>query len=430
MISTQSEQNKNTTQFLPRSAHERIEALDILRGVAILGILIVNMGVFAYPFLGYQIMGGTPWDDTTNKITEHLIRFFAEGKFYSLFSLLFGAGIMLQFQRAESRNVNFKPYYLRRIGILLIIGLLHALLFWMGDILTLYALCGFGLLLFINRKPKTILIWTVIFLMIPTIVVVAFYGLMQFVQSMPEFADDIDQQIEGQQAFASWLIEGAYAAYRDGTYGQIFAFRAIEFAIVLGSGIFWFPNVFAMMLIGIYAIKKDLINRMIVDKEFTLRIFKLFLIIGIPINGLFTVSYALMDPIRTNIWYVLTYFSFSFAGLTLSLAYISGIILLLRSERWQKRWKPLASVGRMALTNYLLQTVICTTLFYSYGFGLYGSVGPAVGLVITILIFSLQLNLSPVWLRYFHYGPVEWVWRSLTYKEVQPFRRGESERNN
>ncbi len=414
----------------PRSSTERIEALDILRGFAIFGILLVNMGVFAYPFLGYQIMGGTPWDDTTNKITEHLIRFFAEGKFYSLFSLLFGVGIMLQFQRAESRDVNFKPYYLRRIGILLIIGLLHALLFWMGDILTIYALCGFGLLLFIKRKPKTLLIWTVIFLMLPTIIVLAFYGLMQSLQSMPEFAADFDQQIEGQKAFAAWLIEGAYNAYRDGTYGQIFIFRAIEFGIVLGSGIFWFPNVFAMMLIGIYTVKKDIINRMIDDREFTVRIFKVFLVFGIPINGLFTVSYALMDPIRTNIWYVLTYFSFSFAGLTLSLAYISGIILLLRSERWQQRWKPLASVGKMALTNYLLQTVICTTLFYSYGFGLYGSVGPAVGLGITVLIFSLQLYISPVWLRYFNYGPVEWVWRSLTYKKVQAFRRDEAERNN
>lgn len=423
MTLNESHQHTKLSGLHPRSSTERIVALDILRGVAILGILLVNMGVFAYPFLGYQIMGGTPWDDTTNKITEHLIRFFAEGKFYSLFSLLFGVGIMLQFQRAESRNVNFKPFYLRRIGVLLIIGLLHALLFWMGDILTLYALCGVGLLLFINRKPKTILIWTVICLLLPTLFVGAIYGLMQLAQSVPEAAADMDQQIESQKAFATWLIEGAYNAYRDGTYGQIFTFRAIEFGIVMASGIFWFPNVFAMMLIGIYAVKKDLINKMIVDKEFTLRILKLFLIIGIPINGLYTVSFSLMDPIRMNVWYVLTYFSFSFAGLTLSLAYISGIILLLRSERWQKRWEAFSSVGRMALTNYLLQTVICTTLFYSYGFGLYGSVGPAAGLGITVLIFSLQLYISPVWLRYFHYGPVEWVWRSLTYKKLQQFRK-------
>ncbi len=418
-----SPQNDTSTELHPRSSQERIETLDILRGFAIFGILLVNMGVFAYPFLGYQIMGGSPWDDTFNRITEQVIRFFAEGKFYSLFALLFGIGILLQFERAKSRDINFKPYYLRRISILLVMGLLHAFLFWMGDILMVYALCGFGLLLFINRKPKTIFIWAIICFFIPLLFVSAIYGLMNLALSVSEAAGDIEQHIEAQEAFATWLIEGAYAAYRDGTIGQIFIFRALEFGIVFGSGIFWFPNVFAIMLIGVYAVKKNLIQKTLKERDFTLRMFKILLIVGIFVNGLYTVSYALMDPLRVNIWYVLTYFSFSFAGATLALAYVSGIILLLNSEHWQKRLKPFAFVGKMALTNYLLQTVICTTLFYNYGFGLYGSVGPLPGVAITILIFSLQVYLSPVWLRYFHYGPVEWLWRSLTYKKRQPFSR-------
>jgi uncharacterized protein len=416
-------QNDTSSELHPRTSTERILTLDILRGVAIFGILLVNMGIFAYPFLGYQIMGGSPWDDTTSKITEHLIRFLAEGKFYSLFSLLFGIGIMLQYQRAESRNRRFTPYYLRRIGVLLIIGLLHALLLWMGDILTLYALCGFALLLFIHRKAKTILVWAVISLALPVLLVFGIFLLMQFAMSVPEAAAEIEQQVEGQRAFATWLIEGAYAAYRDGSFGEIFVFRAIEFGIVLASGIFWFPNVFAMMLIGFYMMKKDFLTRMLTDARFTRKLFLVFLLIGIPVNVLYAVSYALMDPIRTNIWYLVTYFTFGLSGMTLSLAYASGIILLLGPGRWQKFGNSLAAVGRMALTNYLMQSVICTTLFYSYGFGLYGSVGPAQGVGITILIFGLQLYISPRWLRHFHYGPIEWLWRSITYREIQPFKK-------
>jgi uncharacterized protein len=423
MNSEPTQQNGSKPDLSPREQHERIETLDILRGFAIFGILVVNMGIFAYPFLGYQIMGGSPWDDTVNSIAENLIRFFAEGKFYSIFSMLFGAGIVLQFTRAESRGVKFKPYYLRRMSVLLIIGLFHALLFWMGDILALYAFCGFALLLFLKRKPRTLIIWIVIFLLIPILLVAGLFGLMSLAETATDAAEDIEQQLEGQKAFATWLIDGAYAAYRDGTIGQIFIFRAIEYAIVLLSGIFWFPNVFAMMLIGVYAMKTGMLTRMLDDRMLTVRLFFICFVTGIVFNVLYAYSYAVMDPIRTNVWYVLMYVGIAIGAPSLAISYISGIVLLSHKAAWHKRLQSLAPVGKMALSNYLLHTIICTTLFYNYGFGLYGSVGPAAGFGIAILIFSMQIYLSPVWLRYFHYGPVEWLWRTLTYKKRQPFKR-------
>ncbi len=412
------------SNFKPTNIPERLEYLDVLRGLAIFGILFVNMMYYAHPYVYYQIIGGVPWDNTIDRVTELGIRFIAEGKFITMLAMLFGIGMVIQMERAESKGVPFFPFYFRRMTILLLLGAVHAFLIWMGDILLAYALMGFVILfIFRNRKPKTIIIWGAICLLIPFLLASFLFGLAYLASLEPEMAQEMEQGAAQQIEFGKNLVERSLEAYGAGSFGEIMKVRALDVALMYAFGIFWMPVAFALMLFGV-AVGKTGIPRRLDDHTGLLnKVFRWGLIVGVIGNTMALFGYIYSDPVEGDLWWIMMYFGIAIGSPALSLFYMTAVIRLYRNGALPAFFKRLSAVGRMALSNYILQSIICTLLFYNYGFGLYGAIGPAAGIVITIAIFALQLFISPLWLQSFHYGPIEWIWRTCTYMKLQPFRK-------
>ena len=181
-------------------------------------------------------------------------------------------------------------------------------------------------------------------------------------------------------------------------------------------------NVLAMMLLGLYAGARRIFDDIPHHLPFIRKLWIWGLIVGVIGNLVYVIAGQAANRSDPSPQLILALVGQTFGAPALSLFYMTSLVLLTQTVTWERRLRPLASVGRMAISNYLLQTLICTTLFYGYGFGLYGQVGAATGVLLTIAIYALQIPLSVWWLRHFRFGPVEWLWRSLTYGEWQPMR--------
>ena len=389
----------------PVLRQERIEAIDILRGLAILGILIVNMGLFSLP-------EGTAVDGTA----QRLIYFFAQEKFKALFAFLFGLGLAVQLMRADARGARFLPRYARRLFVLFLIGVAHFLFLWDGDILHDYAENGVILLFFRRRSLNTVLVWAGLFLAVP----VCFYGLTTY--------DAVTHHVNPQlRRWISWETDtdprqtsDEQRIYSSGTYGEMVSLRAGELPQDLTPDIDD-AFVLAAFLLGLYAGRRRIFHDVPAHLPFIRRVQRWGLIIGVAGNAAFAVGGS-FDPSPTSVTQNVGRLCLVVAAPAMMLFYASTIILLTQREIWRRRLAPLAAVGRTALSNYLLQSLICTTIFYSYGLALFGKVGPSLGLLLTITIFLIQIPVSVWWLKRFQFGPVEWLWRSLTYWQRQPMR--------
>ena len=405
----------------PTSEAERIKIVDIVRGFAVFGILVVNMAWFNSPVYLY-VMDVHWWTGTADRITTWFIRFFAEGKFYSLFSFLFGLGLTLQVTRAEARNARFAPLYRRRLSFLLLIGLVHGFLVWAGDILAAYALLGFLLLLFRNRKPKTLLIWAIICLSIPVLLtglgVVALELGRSFPQSSQQIEASFAQSAEGYRE----LTEQSLRNYSQGSFADIMTQRIKDLGFMYFALVFIGPNIFALFLFGMYVGKRGYFQDIVAHLPLVRRAIWYGLVFGLVGNAVYVIAREYSNPAVPTLMSFVSSAAFFVGGPALCIFYLSSLIMLAQNQVWMKRLSPLAAVGRTAVSNYLFQSLICTTIFYSYGFSLYGKVGPALGVVFTVAIFILQLYLSRWWLQRFRFGPVEWLWRSFTYRKVQPMR--------
>ncbi len=223
---------ENVTTGAPGSAgpvrqSERIQIVDILRGFALFGILLVNMELFSHPIQSFVLPAdpNMPWYD---QVAQWLVRFLAEGKFYALFSFLFGLGLTLQMGRVEARGGRFAPLYARRLLVLLVIGVIHAFFIWIGDILMLYALLGFVLLLFRKAKPRTLLIWAVIFWALPILFNFGSAGLIALARSDPGAGAQIDTVFANQIVAYQAEAVHALAVYSGGTFAEITAQRASD----------------------------------------------------------------------------------------------------------------------------------------------------------------------------------------------------------
>ncbi len=393
----------------PTNREERIALLDVLRGFAIFGILLFNMSFFSAPL--YLEMAGMEWGSgTTDRVTEVLIRFFIQGKFYSLFAFLFGLGFAIQMLRAEAKGVRFGPLYRRRLLALLLIGLAHAYLIWMGDILTIYALLGFLLFFFRSRKPKTLLVWAVILLLVPVLLTA---GMVMVAGGQALFGSPEDFAI---------LVQNSMNAYSEGSFSEIMAQRAGDAFFVTMGGLFSGPGILAMFLLGAHFGRQQLFQDTASRLFLFRRIWLWGLGLGLVGNLIFTISMEYANPISPSMWTLVGTLGYTFGAPGLCFFYISSFVLLWQNPAWQRRLSPLAAVGRMALSNYLFQSVVCTMIFYRYGLGFYGQIGPAYGAGLTVLLFALQVLLSRWWVRHFRFGPAEWFWRTLTYGRLQPMR--------
>lgn len=399
----------NINRQKPTQFHERIEFVDILRGFALIGVLFMNMNAYSgHEFTLTQIPNGL------NKIVVFALQFFFQAKFYSLFSFLFGWGMATQLARAKTRGSRFIPYYLRRNFLLLLIGFIHAVMIWDGDILVVYATLSFLLLLFRNRSPKTILL------------VAAACLTLSIVMVLP--GETMDGVRAWYYELTSFLRQDThpFQLYATGTYWEILKFRADPFFSMYANSIYWFGNIFSMFLLGLYVGKRGIFKNISEHRTLIRKVLWTGLVIGVVFNGIF---------LKTNLdpsWVPEAYRRLATSGArtigapALMLFYVSAIITLLRKESWRSRLSQLAPVGKMALSNYLTQSVVCTLIFYNYGLGLYGEISPTVGLILSTFIYIGQMRFSAYWLDRYQFGPVEWVWRSLAYGVRQPLRQGQT----
>ena len=390
-------------EMMPVQPKERITMVDVLRGVSMFGVLMMNMHVYAGDFANYNTLG------TIDRAAWLFTRFFAQAKFYTLLSFLFGWGMSIQMRRAEERGAGFLGVYVRRLLALLLIGLVHAILVWSGDILVTYALLGFFLILFRKRSDAVILIAVVICLLIP--VIISTPGPVEpFMDSYNEWLDTLRAPV---------MADRQAGIYENGTYGEFVAHRLLELRSGLSAFVYWATHVLGMFLIGLYVGRR----RIFTNASDNLTLFRktmwIGFIIGLPLNYLWVATTAgIIDvPLQYNALAVRG--ARTIAGSSLSLAYASTLVLLLQKRDWQNLFSPLASIGRTALSTYLLQSVVFTLVFYSYGLGFFGETGPAVGLILTLVFFRIQISLSRWWLDRYKYGPMEWVWRSMTYGKPQ-----------
>ncbi len=440
--STAADQRPSAQPVLPA---ERFFAVDVLRGFALLGILAMNIVLFGWPSPAYSNPmrgGGFTGIDRAIWFFNHLV---FEAKMMTIFSMLFGAGLVLMDQRAEARGARIGWIYYRRIFWLLMIGLVHSYLIWDGDILVLYAQTGFFLFFFRNARPRTLIVLGVVAMLV---IVPIVWGLGAGITYLKDTTARVDAQIkagEKPDLFEKQLRDIWTTSLRDeitpnaerkakdwneelsiyrGSYPGIVkykAFRVLMEQIVgflIGGGLF----AASRMLVGMGLMKLGVFSAQRSD-----RFYAWMLVLGYGL-GLPLLIFDGVEMIKNE--FSFDYFimdggvNFNLVGsLIVALGHVGLVMLIVKKGALQWLTKRLAAVGRMALSNYLFDSIFCTTLFYGYGFGLFGHVNRTglAGIVLAIWVF--QLLVSPIWLAHFRYGPAEWLWRSLTYWRLQPLRQ-------
>jgi uncharacterized protein len=414
-----------STKIQPVQSSGRIEIVDFIRGFALFGILMVNMPLMNAPFtteIGEFIL----WKDPANHSAITFIRLFFTGKFYTIFSMLFGIGFYLFIRKAEEGNRQIVSLYRFRLLWLLIFGILHIVFLWYGDILLIYALAGFIMVWFRKKSVKTLVIWAAIFMSVPVLLTSFFAFIISVAQQMPGASEEIGHSFHEAFVNMKLLTENALKVYPNGTFSEIIRMRLSEYANMAGAIIFFIPNVLAMFLVGMALAKKEVFSRLSVQMAFFKKMFLFALPVAIAGNigfVYFAQNSSMVKLSYNSAFYVA---GMSIGGVALALVYISLIALSFQKIYPSGFAKAIISTGKMALTNYIMQSVICTTLFFSYGFGLYGKVNIWQGIILTVVIFFVQVVFSQFFMKRFQYGPFEWLWRSLTYRRVQKMKRTNS----
>ncbi|GIP33806.1 DUF418 domain-containing protein [Paenibacillus sp. J2TS4] len=396
----------------PIVADERIQLLDIARGLAILGILFVNITFYSSSLqaIQYQI---ELWPDFWNQAVKKFLDIVITGKFIAIFAFLFGYGMILFKDRAGQKGRRFGALYSRRLLALLIFGLLHGWFIWFGDILVHYALLGFVLLIFHKCKPKTLLIWAILLIMlIPVLMLISSGESAATPKISPEFQQLIQQFIERDQAI-----------YGSGSFAAIQQQRILDWYASVMNQLIFYPQILGLFLMGAYFAKRKLFHDLSANRPVLTKICLWTGGIGLT-SILLPILLELTARTSAAGWIdKLNVFHYLLGSPSIGLFYITLLALLVRKKAWEQALEPLANVGRMAFTNYIMQSVLCTLIFYSYGLGWYGQVGPLTGSLIALIVFGLQLLFSALWLRRFKMGPLEWIWRTVTYLSVSPNRK-------
>ncbi|MDG5788588.1 DUF418 domain-containing protein [Evansella sp. AB-P1] len=391
----------------PTLQNERIVKLDIIRAIALFGILMVNMKFFSTPIIQLESTNESLFTSTIDQISTWFIFIFAEVKFISMFSMLFGIGFLLFMERGEKKGIEVKSIFRRRLVVLLFIGLIHLLFLWHGDILVIYAIVGFALLSKRMKEPQTHLKSAFIWIGVPTVLMFLLAGLMFLAnQAMTEEVQTMPPNIS---------VEEIIITYSEGTIGEIFIQRLEDISLVYVGNIFLAAVVFGLFSFGMYLWKTGIFTKTEEQLPRIRKIAKVSFIIGLLSLIVASLGKTFVDG-GDSPWYFLQYGSLFIQGPAWSIFYVMSILLLLQKKgRFFKYSKYLQPVGQMALTNYLMQTIICTFIFYSYGLGLFGRVGPFYGILLTLGIYCLQIVWSNLWMKHFKFGPMEWLWRRLTY---------------
>ena len=380
---------------------KRYLILDALRGFALLGIILANFPEFSL-WTFADPAAHTPLD----RVVRALQYFFIDGKFYTLFSLLFGIGFSIQLENAGQRTGTFY----RRMSVLFVIGLLHLLFLWSGDILMLYAAMGMLLPLFRRLPSKGLLAAAGAFLVLPIISDALF----------PHLADPLEAGYMGlsdrfgisEVGFAAWLrdIDGY------GDMSRFLRMGAVERMWEFVSSHRYF-KVLGLFLLGYVIGRQRLFADLTAYRTLMKRVLTCGLALGLPVSALYT--WSCMEggsTVLRDVFYLLSVYP-------MGLAYAAGFTLLFERRPGAPAWRLFGSTGRMACTNYLGQSVFGILLFYGIGLGWGAGVDLLTTELIALGVYVFQMIFSHFWLKRFRYGPVEWVWRMITYRQRLPMLR-------
>jgi uncharacterized protein len=424
--------------FGPVTTGDRIEGIDTLRGFALLGILVMNITGMAFPFAAYfnpMVYGGSTGVNFGAWVFAHL---FFDLKMMGIFSMLFGAGLILMTERAQTAGRPFGRIYYRRIFWLLLFGLAHAYLLWHGDILVTYALCGSFLYLFRRRSARTLIISGLSVLVFGALLSTGggfaqgqLRTVVQEIETKVAAGEEmtprrqalIDQWEGVRHSFAPTPeeIDKTVETMR-GRSGDVLKANVRE-AIGMHTQaipfmLFW--RAMALMLLGMGLMKAGVFTA-----QRSRRFYRNWVIVGfglgLPVIALGIWQWRLHDYDFISSFLVDSQYNY-FASVLVSMAYVGLAMLVCQSGKLAGMRARLAAVGRMALTNYVLQSVIGVTIFYGYGLSLYGRIGRFNLWWFILGIWILQLVISPWWLSRYRFGPAEWLWRTLTYWRKQPMR--------
>jgi uncharacterized protein len=399
----------------------------------------MNIYAFAMPFVAYSnplAFGGTePW----NIGTWYFTHIFFDQKFMTIFSLLFGAGLIMMMTRAEARGVTYAGVWYRRSFWLLLIGALHGYLIWMGDILFHYALVGMLVFLFRKRSPKSLILIAVLLLSVAPLLNLSggvYMAKLQVAGTEIEALQDAGEALseEQQEQLAEWQemsvflgdpaeqVKNDIEGYSQ-SYPAVVSYRQPTVTMLQTQATFFFIiwRVGGVMLLGMALMKLGIIDGLR-DSGYYKKMMLAGYGIGLPI-----VVYSAWN-LWSHQWEPMWTFRVGMipnyvGSLFVALGHIGLVMTLIKSGAASRLMARFAAVGRMAFTNYLMHSVILTTVFYGYGLGLYADVPRAWQMAFVVAVIGFQLWFSPIWLKVYRFGPAEWLWRSLTYWRRQPMRR-------
>lgn len=405
-----------TTALLPTSSEQRFHALDLIRGVAVLGILIMNIYGFSNIFSYYMNPYALGEPSNSDVWIWSLTHIFADQKFYTIFSMLFGAGILLMADRAREKGVSPGKYHYFRMFWLIVFGLIHGLLIWFGDVLFIYACMGLWVFLFTDTSAKTKLI--------TGIVLIALYSLYMAMVSFnidkipAEDLEFIFSMFYPDQAFINEETLPYISSYASQLNHRVNFFQENVLSMGLTFGIF---RIGGSMLLGMALYQYGVLTAER-SRSYYIKLAVIGLLVGFSLtawdmNQLFSNGFSFEALLFS--YMTLT----NIAAVFIAIGYIALFALWIKSSAATKFRESLEAVGRMAFTNYIAQSIICTTIFYSFGFGLFAELSRLQLMGIVAIVFLLQLIWSSWWLKRYHYGPLEWLWRSLTYAKIQAFRK-------
>lgn len=429
----------------PVQAEQRVKLIDALRGVALLGILLMNIPGFSMPNYFSESFRSDPTN--VNFWVDAIITVFFEGKMRALFGMLFGAGVLLFVLKKEQTGKPVHGLFYRRMLWLVLFGLIHAhLILWIGDILYLYGICGMMVYLFRNVKPKYLVIG------VPLVAILSFAANVMVLQGFrakrlayleAKSAQEEQKKLSTAQtkALKEWrALELSFIPNREDAknntkkmksdYATVAAhLRPLAFKFETQYIMLEFWDSLALMLLGLALYKWGFLTGNW-SRQHYWQVLVIGYGIGLPLviyNYYFSVvHFPTIEARLTRLetvsieWVSLIY---PFQRILIVMAHVAAIILIFQTGVFKGLFRRLEAVGQMAFTNYIMHSVICTLFFFGYGLNYYAELEYYQIYFLVLVIWALQLIISPIWLRYFYFGPLEWLWRSLTYWQIQPFRK-------
>ena len=429
----------------PVSENNRIKVLDVIRGVALLGILLMNIPGFSMPNYSFEAFKNDP--SNVNFWVYFVISIFFEGKMRALFGMVFGAGVLLFIANKGSMGKSIHSLFYRRMIWLVLFGLIHAhLILWIGDILYLYGVCGMILYLFRNVKPKYLIMG------IPLVAIMDFVGSTIFYKNIRGKRLDYVKATKAQSAgvalseaqtlaLSDWReVEKSMIPNREDAkentqkmksdYSTVAAYlRPLAFDGQTKYLLYSIWDSLALMLLGLALFKWGFITGTWSNADYW-KVVKIGYGLGIPlVLYAFYYNFVHYSTLEANLarlevtpmeWSGLIY---PFQRILIVMGHAASLILLYKSKIVQGLMNRLEAVGKMAFSNYITHSLVCTLFFFGYGLNYYGELEYFQIYFVVLAIWLFQLIVSPIWLKYYRFGPLEWLWRSLTYWKVQDFRK-------